>query len=348
LISTPSQLLGRPLAENPTAILYIKNINMRIRRFFATLTVLFLLIFTPRAATGAPPPQSKRSPSDAEITAIGKRTIVKSPYPMSLYGQITSGKQFAQGIERTARILDDPMVTEFLNRLHEKLTQNSDAKVPFTVRVIDSEFPDAFVLSGGYLYVHSGLILQMESEGELAGVLAHAIAHVVLGAPAQWPFWVDFSNGPAAVILPGGWAGWGIYDGLADGVSRSLLKYQRDQEFDADYFGLQYLYKAGYDPDCFVRFIDRTGQTPTVRKKTSGYLRPNTPSSDRVKAMKKEIAEILPPRDESIITSADFEVFKDRVRYLQLAQPELRKLKLKDDPDFETPPFLKRHPRGLP
>jgi len=286
-----------------------------------------MMVAAANRKAAASPPQSKRTSSDRDINAIGKRTIARSTNLISLDKERAIGKQYAQEFERGARRLDDPAVASYLDHLAENLARNSDAQIPITVRVINSEAPNAYVLPGGFLYVTSGLILQVENEGELAGMLAHGIAHTALRNGTR-----NASNGelpifeiiPAPFILPPTMAGWGIYEGMVNVVPIGFSKFQRDAEYDADFFGLQYVYKTGYDPDCFIRFIGRMGHTPTSGRKVPANLSPIPPASDRVKAMNKEVAEILPSHVGAIISSADFEAFKDRVRSLQSPSPQFK------------------------
>ena len=76
------------------------------------------------------------------------------------------------------KMIQDPVVTEYVNRVGQNLVRNSDAQVPFTIKVVDSDEINAFALPGGFFYVNSGLILAADEEAELAGVMAHEIAHV--------------------------------------------------------------------------------------------------------------------------------------------------------------------------
>jgi beta-barrel assembly-enhancing protease len=317
--------------------------DMRIQRFVYAIGVLLSVTLGGNAIPAAADPQSKRTPSDADVNAIGNRTITRRPIPISPDKERSIGKQYAQEVERNARIIDDSTVVDYLGRLAGKLVQNSDANIPVNIRIIDSELMNAFALPGGRIYISSCLVLQSESEGELAGVLAHLIAHLALGVPAQLPFIGEFSWSGRTLVLPVGWAGYGIYEGLLGGFPPQL--FQRDLEFDSDYFGLQYLYKSVYDPASFIRFIDRLGRPPKSSKKGARDLILIPFASDRVKAMNTEIAEILPLRDAAVISSADFEVFKSRIRSLQTVTPSFKDKQLRRDQEFETPPFLKRLPQ---
>ena len=196
--------------------------------------------------------------SKADVEAIGNRGVGKGVNFYSLEREIALGKGLAQEVERSAKLVDDPVVSEYVNRVGQNLVRNSDAKVPFTIKVVDSDQINAFALPGGFFYVNSGLILRADSEAELAGVMAHEIAHVAArhgtrnatkGQLAQ------MATIPLILLGPGGWAGYGIYQGLNFAIPMSFLKFSRDAEREADYLGLEYMYKAGYDPNAFVSFL---------------------------------------------------------------------------------------------
>jgi predicted Zn-dependent protease len=344
------------VVENLSQIFYIRNINMRLRPRLATLAASFIALSFAGQIAAAPPPQSQRSASDRDITAIGKRTLGRQTDRVSADKEKAIGQSLAAEVEKTAVLIDDPQLTAYIYRLAQSIAQNSDAKFPITVKLIKSDVPGEFVLPGGYLYVYSGLIIQTENESELAGMLAHAIAHVALRSqtgmmteqallslvmiPAQVYFpQIDPFDAPHLIST--------TY-GLAEIYPVSLLKFRRDDEFDADYFGLQYLYKSGYDPDSYLKFLDRTWNAlPPAQKKVPAAYSDHPPVSQRIKAMEKEIAEIFPPRDSDIISSADFEAFKERARVLQSILPQPGDLRLKYDSDFETPPFLRRLKQDL-
>src|SRR5579864_7940670 len=198
--------------------------------------------------------------SKEDVEAIGNRSVGKGINLYSLEHEIALGKGLAQEVERSSKLIDDPVVTEYVNRVGQNLVRNSDARVPFTIKVIDSDEVNAFALPGGFFYVHSGLILRADSEAELAGVMAHEIAHVAArhgtknatkGEIAQ------MATIPLILLGPGGWAGYGLYEGLNFAIPMSFLKFSRDAEYEADYLGLQYMYAAGYDPNAFVTFFEK-------------------------------------------------------------------------------------------
>src|SRR3989304_7718362 len=219
----------------------------------------------PPNAQGPAPSARREKPagrggSKADVEAIGNRDVGKGLNFYSLEREMALGKSLAQEVERSAKLIDDPVVSEYINRVGQNLVRNSDARVPFTIKVIDSDAVNAFALPGGFFYVNSGLILRAESEAELAGVMAHEIAHVAArhstkretkGQLAQ------LATIPLILLGPGGWAGSGIYQGLNFAIPLTFLKFSRGDENEADYLGLQYMYKTGYDPNAFVSFFEK-------------------------------------------------------------------------------------------
>ena len=200
---------------------------------------------------------------------MGNRNVGHGLNFYSLEHEIALGKQLAQEVDRSAKFITDPVVTEYVNRVGQNLVRNSDAQVPFTIKVIDSDQINAFALPGGFFYVNSGLIMHADEESELAGVMAHEIAHVCARhgtKNATKGQIMQLATIPLVMLGPGGWAGYAIYQGAQLVVPISFLKFSRDAEREADYLGLQYMYKAGYDPNSFVSFFEKV----TALEETTG------------------------------------------------------------------------------
>src|ERR1700747_2661656 len=262
--------------------------------------------------------------SKDDVEAIGNRKVGKGPNFYSLEKEIALGKQLAQEVERSSKLIDDPVVTEYVNRVGQNLVRNSDARVPFTIKVIDSDEVNAFALPGGFFYVNSGLILRAQEESELAGVMAHEIAHVSARhgtKQATKGDLIQIASIPAMIMLPYGWAGYGIYQGMNFLIPMTFLKFSRDNVREADFLGLQYMYKAGYDPNSYVTFFARIQADEKRRPGTIGKaFATHPPTQDRIENTQKEIARILPSRPEYIVTSSEFDSVKGRLRNVMFAR----------------------------
>jgi predicted Zn-dependent protease len=277
--------------------------------------------------------------SDKDVNSIGNRGVGKGVNLYSLQREIALGKQAAMEVEKTAKMINDPVVTEYVNRVGQNLVRNSDAKVPFTIKVIDSDEINAFALPGGFFYVNSGLILRADEEAELAGVMGHEIAHVAARhgtKTATKGEIMQLATIPLILLGPGGWAGYGLYEGLNLAIPMSYLKFTRDAEREADFLGLQYMYKAGYDPNAFVSFFEKIeaeerrhpGSIPKV-------FSTHPPTPDRVQKAQEEIATILPARDEYVVTTSEFDLVKARLRRIE-NKNKLDDKKTGDKPTLRT------------
>jgi predicted Zn-dependent protease len=272
----------------------------------------------------ASPDTVKPKNSKQDVDAVGNRSVGKGINFYSIEREIGLGKQLAQEVERSSKLIDDPIVTEYVNRVGQNLVRNSDAKVPFTIKVIDSDEVNAFALPGGFFYVNSGLILRAQEESELAGVMAHEIAHVAARhgtKQATKGDLIQIASIPAMIMLPYGWAGYGIYQGMNFLIPMTFLKFSRDAEREADFLGLQYMYKAGYDPNSYVTFFERIQADEKRRPGTIGKaFSTHPPTQDRIENTQKEIARILPSRPEYIVTSSEFDSVKSRLRNVMFAR----------------------------
>jgi predicted Zn-dependent protease len=279
------------------------------------------------ASTGSSPSDKKsgepvvRKYSDGSIRdleAIGNRNIgchkgLGNWY--SLESQIRMGKEFSQEVEKRANLVTDPVVSEYVNRLGQNLVRNSDARVPFTIKVVDSEEVNAFALPGGFFYVNSGLIMIAENEAELAGVMAHEIAHVAACHMARENTRSQLMNlASIPLIFVGGGIGYAVRDLVGMAVPMGFLKFSRSFETEADFLGIEYLYKAGYDPQAFTSFFEKI---QAREKKKSGTLskafdtHPQTP--DRVVKSQREIQTLLPPQVQYKLDTSEFQEVKSRL-----------------------------------
>ncbi|MFZ0037120.1 MAG: M48 family metallopeptidase [Candidatus Acidiferrales bacterium] len=283
-----------------------------------------------------PTPSGVKGGSEADVNAIGNRKVGHGLDMYSMEHEIALGKQLAQEVDRVSKFITDPVVTEYVNRVGQNLVRNSDAQVPFTIKVIDSDTVNAFALPGGFFYVNSGLILRADEESELAGVMAHEIAHVCARhgtRNATKGTIMQMATIPLILLGPGGWTGYGIYEGLNFLIPITYLKFSRDAEREADYLGLQYMYKAGYDPNAFVQFFEKVEADEKKHPGTIPKLfSTHPPTPDRIEASQKAIATILPSREEYIVSTSEFDVVKRRLGAIEAGQKVQEKKVSKDKP----------------
>ncbi len=271
---------------------------------------------------------------------IGNRDVGKGINFYSIEKEIAMGKAYAQDIERQAKIVEDPVIAEYVNRVGQNLVRNSDAKVPFTIKVIDSEEVNAFALPGGFFFVNSGLILRSESEAELAGVMAHEIAHVAARHGTRQATRGQFVNmASIPLIFWGGWAGYGVRQAASVLVPLGFLSFSRGFEEEADLLGLQYLYKTGYDPTAFVDFFEKLQSMEKKKPGTMAKVFSTHPlTEDRIKNSQKNIEEILKSKPEYVVTTSEFDSVKSRLAMLHNRRKP-------DDKDVNRPK-LRRAPGG--
>ncbi len=279
------------------------------------------------APSGPPPVQEpdaskvKHTGGEDDVDAIGNRKVGGRGLGdwYSLETEIKIGKQYSMQVEQSVKLVQDPVVTEYVNRIGQNLVRNSDAQVPFTIKVIDSDEINAFALPGGFFYVNSGLILAADEEAELAGVMAHEISHVCARHGMRQMTRANWANiGTLPLIFMGGGLGYGIYEASGLALPLTFMKFQRNFEAEADYLGVQYMYKTGYDPQAFISFFEKI---QAKEKKKPGSIakafasHPQTP--DRIEASQKEIATILPARAQYIVSTSEFDDVKSRLATLQ-------------------------------
>ncbi|HET6843065.1 MAG TPA: M48 family metallopeptidase [Candidatus Angelobacter sp.] len=300
-----------------------------------------------------------------DVNAIGSRNVGCSRGFLNWYSldsQVNMGRQFSQQIDATSKLITDPQVTEYVNRIGQNLVRSSDSKLPFVIKVLDDETPNAFTLPGGYMYVNTGAILTADDEAELAGVMAHEIGHVAACHIAR-----QNTRGTLAqlamipvMIIGGPLVNLGVNEIANLALPATFMKFSRTFEAQADYLGIQYAYKSGYDPVGMINFFEKI---EALDKKKKGFItkayesHPQTP--DRVEKSQHEIASILPPRDQYIVDTSEFQNVKKRLSAIinhhklddgkDTGRPDLRRTagnapdggKDKNDDDR---PAIKRHP----
>ncbi len=263
-------------------------------------------------------PEVKHDGGKNDVDAIGNRKVggfdVYSPET-----DVKIGKAYAAQIERSMKIVDDPVVNEYVNRVGQNLARNSDAKVPLTIKVVEDDTINAMALPGGFLYVNTGLILGADDEAELAGAISHEIAHIALRhGTRQMTRAQLFNLASVPLIFVPGLPG--VMGGELAGVALpvTLLQFSRTYEAEADYFGVQYMYKAGYDPNGLVNYFEKI---EAMEKRKPGTMskafstHPQTP--DRARKTQKEIGRILPARERYVETTSEFNDVKGRLAALE-------------------------------
>lgn len=290
-----------------------------------SLTAASLLAFSLLAA------DKKKDPDE-----IGNRDVGKGVNFYSIEKEIALGKGLAMDVERQAKIIDDPVIAEYVNRLGQNLVRNSDAKVPFTIKVIDTEEVNAFALPGGFFFVNSGLILKADSEAELAGVMSHEIAHVAARHGTRQATRGEIAQlATIPLIFMGGWTGYGIQQAASVAIPIGFLSFSRGFESEADLLGLEYMYKSGYDPEAFVDFFEKIQSLEKKKPGTMAKVFSTHPmTDDRIKVAQKNIQDYLKERPEYVVTTSEFNDVKTRL----MAMHNKRKV---DTQDLNRPTLRK-------
>jgi len=300
-----------------------------LKQVLAGLAMALILV----PATGLAKSKDKKKDPDA----IGERDVGKGVNMYSIEKEIALGKSLADEIQRQAKIVDDPVIAEYVNRVGQNLVRNSDVKVPVTIKVIDAEEVNAFALPGGFFFVNTGLVLRAETEAELAGVMAHEIAHIAARHGTRQATRGNIVNlATIPLIFMGGWAGYGVRQAASVLIPIGFLSFSRGFESEADLLGLQYLYKAGYDPTAFVDFFEKLQSDEKRKPGTMAKVFSSHPlTDDRIKDSQKNIQEILKAKPEYVVTTSEFNDVKQRLSSL------LNRRKV-DDKDVNKPRLRKQ------
>ena len=300
-----------------------------------------VILVTTLAAFGLIGNASAKDKKKSDPEEIGNRDVGKGVNFYSLEKEIALGKQLAQEVERQAKIIDDPTIAEYVNRVGQNLVRNSDAKVPFTIKVLDTDEVNAFALPGGFFFVNSGLILKADTEAELAGVMAHEIAHVAARHGTRQATRGEIAQIgmiAASIVVPYGWTGYAALQGASMAIPLGFLQFSRGMEREADYLGLQYLYKTGYDPTAFVDFFEKVQSMEKKKPGTVSKVFSTHPmTDDRIKASQEEIQNILVAKPEYVVNTSEFNDVKARLAMLH----NRRKVDTKED---SNRPTLRRAP----
>ncbi len=257
-------------------------------------------------------------PAKYNVDLIGQRNIGAGLDFYSLDREVALGRQLSQEVESSARLVTDPVINEYINRIGQNLVRNSDAKVPFTIKVLDTEEVNAFALPGGFFYVNSGLILAADNEAELAGVMAHEIAHVAARHATKNMTRAQIWNmASVPLIFIGGPIAFAVSEVAGLAVPLGFLKFSRDAEREADLLGLEYDYATGYDPQAFVEFFEKLNVEKKKPNLVAKAFATHPMNVERIQAAQDEIRKYLPDRPEYILDTSEFENVKARLASLE-------------------------------
>jgi len=264
--------------------------------------------------SGVGAPKGKLS-DDENPLMIGKRNI--NAHQINFYSlnkEVALGRQLAADVDRQGKFIEDPVVTEFVNRVGQNIALHSDAKIPFTIKVLDSDDVNAFALPGGFLYVNKGAILAADTESELAGVMAHEIGHVAARHGVEQASKATLANyAMIPLIFMTGGLGYIAYQAAQIGVPLTFLKFSRNVESEADKLGAQYLWAAGYDPNNFLSFFEKLEKKEKHKPGTlSKLFGTHPPTPDRIVKVHNLLGR-FPDRDEYTVSTSEFNRVKSRL-----------------------------------
>jgi beta-barrel assembly-enhancing protease len=282
--------------------------------------------------------KSAKFPSKYDVTKIGDRGIEKGINFYSFEREQALGKELSQELEATSKLLDDPIVCDYVNKLGQRLVSYSDAKVPFTIKVLDDDQVNAFALPGGYFYVNTGLILAAESEAELAGVMAHEIAHVAARHATKGATRSQIWNlASMSLVFVGGPVGMAVRQVTSIAVPMTFMKFSRNFEREADLLGIEYEYAAGYDPQAFVDFFERIASQRKNPNFVARAFDSHPMNQDRIRRAQKEIGTMLPAHDQYLVNTSEFDEVK-----AHLLQRFNARLSLNAEPYTDKPVLHRR------
>ncbi len=277
----------------------------------------YVAIFAVGALVALPLPADDK---EKDPDQIGNRKVDGGVNWYSMEKEIAMGKQYAMEIERQAKIVDDPIIAEYVNRVGQNLVRNSDVKVPVSIKVLETDEPNAMALPGGFFFVNTGLLKLAQNESEIAGVMGHELAHIAARHATRQMTRAGIVNLATIpmMILGGGWAMYGIYQATNLLIPITFLKFSREFESEADMLGLQYMYKAGYDPNGFVDIFERLESMEKRKPGTiSKMFTSHPPTGDRIVKVQEITAKYLKEKPEYVVTTSEFDDVRDRLMMLE-------------------------------
>jgi len=304
-------------------------------------------------APTAAPGNGKALASDEDPALIGKRKInngLISKMSGSLEKEVAIGRQYAAEVDRQAKFIDDPVITEYVNRVGQNIVLHSDAKVPFVIKVIDTDEVNAFALPGGFFYVNKGLILAADNEAELAGVMAHEIAHVTARHYMENQTKASIANYllMAGSIFLGGIPGLLVNNAGPLAALLGFMKFSRSAESEADKLGVQYLYAAGYDPNALATMFEKLAAQNKKKPGTMSKLFASHPQPPERRAASLSLVSRFPEREEYMISTSEFQKVKNRLLKLSNARASTAGNIAADDEGTPGRPTLKRRQPPAP
>jgi beta-barrel assembly-enhancing protease len=303
-------------------------------------------------------PEGKEKPGKYDVDRIGQRSVGNGVNLYSLQKERALGEAMASTVDRGAKFVTDPEINEYIRRLAQKIVRYSDAQVPFTIKVLDTPDRRIFALPGGFLYVDKGLIMAVDSEAELAGLMAHEIAHVAARHATRFATrkyaWnmisipLTFLSGPASL-------------GTQQIGPLSLKKFNRNSEVEADLLGIEYQYAAGYDPQAFVQALEKLQDAEKKMRARINKALPALakvplheqierafanypPTEDRIAKVQSEISTLLPNRNDYVIDTSEFQDVKAKLAWTD--RPILRRPRPGEE--ASNGPVLRRTPTREP
>ena len=271
---------------------------------------LILLALIPLLAGLSLAGDKKKDPDE-----IGDRNVAGDVNFYSIEKEMAMGKQLAAEVEKQSRIVDDPILSEYINRLGQNLVRNSDAKMPISFKIIDADSVNAFTLPGGFIFVNSGLIRIAQTEAELAGAMAHEIGHSAARHSTRQQTRAQIASlATLPLMVLGGWTGYAVRQGAQLGIPMAFLSFSRAFEGEADMLGLEYMYKAGYDPTATIDIFERIDSLQKTRPSAVARVFATHPmTEDRIRMAQKNINEILPPKPEYVVNTSEFNEMRGRL-----------------------------------
>jgi predicted Zn-dependent protease len=314
--------------------------KLEVSKQLTALAVALIVAACPLSAVAADNKDKEKPLKDKENpTMIGKRDINKGSLNFySMDKEMRIGRELSADVERKAKFITDPAITEYINRVGQNIVLRSDAKIPFTIKIIDSPDINAFALPGGFLYVNSGLIMAADNEAEIAGVMAHEIAHVTARhGVEQATKGTLFQYLSIPLLFVGGVPGLILQNAANVLVPLSFLRFSRGAEEEADRLGLQYMWAAGYDPTQMLSFFEKLKAREKKNPGTIEKIFSTHPTTGTRLDKARTLLARFPDRDEYMVTTSEFNAIKEKI----MALTNQKKVGERDG----GAPTLKRKPR---